>query len=515
MKQPTELTRRGFVGLAAGPWLITRSGAGSTQQAKTSGTPPNILLIMADQMTPFMTAPYGQRVARTPNLDRLARNGTVLENAYCNSPLCVPSRTSMFTGRLPAPIESYDNASEFAARRPTFVHYLRRAGYRTAVAGKCHFIGPDQLHGFDERLTPCIFPADMTMLPDWRRGPVYNKGTSIQSMLRMLGPSKTTRQIEFDENVFQRSMARLREYGLGKREQPLFLNVSFTQPHDPFTTTQEFLDLYKDAAIPMPADYGDIRRLSPTYEWFIIHHGLDKETLPPEKIREARRNYLGMISWVDDKVGRILDELARLGMHRDTVVIFTSDHGEMLGEHGQWSKRLMLEWSSRVPLIVSGTDRVPAGKRVPAPVSLLDLFPTLAELAGSPVETQVDGRSLLPLLAGAEDGSRPEVVAEYLGEGPIEPIRMVRQGSHKYITVNGYAPQLFDLAKDPNETTNLAGNRQYAAFEKRLRARAEQDWDGPALKRAVLASQRERAIIMSLREHGGRPRWDYEPPKPA
>ena len=122
--------------------------------------PPNIIFILVDQMTPFMTGPYGQKVAHTPNLDRLARSGSVFENAYCNSPLCVPSRTSMFSGRLPATIGTYDNASEFEAHVPTFVHYLRRAGYLTAVAGKTHFIGPDQLHGFEERLTPCIFPAD-------------------------------------------------------------------------------------------------------------------------------------------------------------------------------------------------------------------------------------------------------------------------------------------------------------------------------------------------------------------
>ncbi|MGH9662996.1 MAG: sulfatase-like hydrolase/transferase, partial [Bryobacteraceae bacterium] len=130
---------------------------------------------MADQMTPFMTGPYGQRAARTPNLDRLARAGTVFEHAYCNSPLCVPSRTSMFAGRHVSKIGAFDNASEFRAELPTWNHYLRDAGYRTAVSGKCHFIGPDQLRGFDERLTDCVFPANFSMLPDWRRGAYLNK----------------------------------------------------------------------------------------------------------------------------------------------------------------------------------------------------------------------------------------------------------------------------------------------------------------------------------------------------
>jgi len=506
------MTRRGFMELPAGVLAATGSSTAAQPEGsagRASGL-PNILFIMADQMTPFMTSPYGQRIARTPHLARLAANGTLFENAYCNSPLCVPSRTSMFTGRLPAAVQSYDNASEFAAHRPTLMHYLRRAGYRTAVVGKCHFIGPDQLHGFEERLTPCIFPADFSMLPDWRLGPVYNKGTSVQAMLRMLGPSKWNRQLAFDQMVFDRAMERLRQHALPGQKQPLFLNISFTQPHDPFTTTQDFLDLYKDADIPLPKDYGDIRRLSPTYEWFIIHHGLDKEKLPDERVREARRNYLGMVSWIDDRVGQILSELERLGLAQNTVVIFTSDHGEMLGEHGQWSKRLMLEWSARVPLIVSGPGRIPAGKRIAAPVSLLDLFPTLAELAGAKVETPLDGRSLLPLLGGSQDGRDRAVICEYLGEGPIEPIRMVRFGSWKYITVNGYPPQFFDLHKDPEETVNLAGRPEYSSVETELRTRAERGWDGNALKQAVMASQQERAVVRSTRQFGTPPHWDYD-----
>ncbi|MCX6636778.1 MAG: sulfatase-like hydrolase/transferase, partial [Acidobacteria bacterium] len=291
------MTRRDFVQLPAAAPLATVGGAAQTRAPKTGG-PPNIVFILADQLTPFMTRPYGQKVAITPNLDRLAAGGALFESAYCNSPLCVPSRTSMFSGRLPAAVASYDNASEFPAHVPTFLHYLRRAGYRTVVAGKCHFIGPDQLHGFDERLTPCIFPSDFSMLPDWRLGPVYNKGTSVQSLLRALGPSKWNRQMGFDQMTFDRSVQCLRHHAIAGGGRPLFLNVSFTHPHDPFTTTQEFLDLYKDAEIPLPRDHGDIRKLSPTYEWFIIHHGLDKEKLADERIREARRNYLGMISWV-------------------------------------------------------------------------------------------------------------------------------------------------------------------------------------------------------------------------
>jgi choline-sulfatase len=500
------MTRREFTRLpVSGAAAATAFAA---QQPASQGRKglPNIIFVMADQMTPFMTGPYGQKIARTPNLDALARAGTVFENAYCNSPLCVPSRMSMFAGRLPSRIGAYDNASEFPCHSPTMMHYLRRAGYRTAVAGKTHFIGADQLHGFDDRLTPCIFPADFTMLPDWRKGPVYNRGTSIQSMLRALGPSKWNRQLAFDSMAFDRGLEYLDVHQLSKKDQPLFLNLSLTQPHDPFTSTKEFLDLYKNAHIPLPRDHGDIRRLSPTYEWFIIHHGLDKEKLSDERIREARRNYLAMISWVDDKLGQLMKELQRLGMDSNTILIFTSDHGEMMGEHGQWSKRLMLEWSSRIPLIMAGYGKIPAGKRVAAPVSLVDLFPTFMELAEVKTETPLDGRSLLPLLDGRDDGRERECIAEYLGEGTIEPVRMVRSGKMKCITVNGYPPQLFDLERDPEESTNLASAREYAAAETKIRKRADMDWDGSALKKDVIATQIERRLVQSA----GAPKWNFD-----
>jgi choline-sulfatase len=487
---------------------------GQAAEARTGTTkpPPNILFIMADQVTPFMLGPYGQKVAHTPNLDQLARTGTVFDSAYCPSPLCVPSRIGMFTGRWPLKSQGYDNASEFGAHIPTFVHYLKRAGYRTAAAGKCHFVGPEQKHGLDERLTPDIFPAGFSMLPDWQRGPVFNQGTSAEAQMRMLGPSQWTAQLGYDQMTFDRVMAWLREYSLRPQpREPFFLNVSFTQPHDPFTTTQEFLDLYKDAEIPLPQDYGDIRRLSPTYDWFEIHHGINRVKLTPDRIREARRNYLGMVSWVDDRIGKLLAELRRLELDQNVVVIFTSDHGEMLGEHHQWSKRLMLEWSCRVPLIVSAPGQLPEGKRVQAPVSLVDLFPTFADLAHTPLDTEVDGRSLLPLLTGAESGEERTVVAEYLGEGTIEPIRMIRRDQYKYITVNGYPPQLYDLHTDPNERVNVAGRAEYSAAEAQLRALAEKDWDGPALKKAVIQNQQDRKVVRSVKGDGITPNWNFKP----
>ena len=490
------MTRRTLMQLPAG--VAVRPAAASAAQASGGRRPPHILFILVDQMTPFMIGPYGQRAAITPNIDRLARSGVVFENAYCNAPLCVPSRMSMFAGRLPNAIESWDNASEFKAETPTMMHYLRRAGYHTAVSGKTHFIGPDQYHGFNERMTPCIYPTHFAFMHPWAKGAYWIQGTSIQVGLAKIGVSETNGQVVFDDLAFNGAMDKLRDHALRAKDQPLFLNVSFTQPHDPYCAPKKYLDLYRDVAIPMPRPYDDIRKLSPTYEWVRIVHGLDRETPSQEKVREARRCYLAMCSWLDTKVGLLLDELERLGMARDTMVVFGSDHGDMLGEKGQWFKRMYLEWSARVPLIVSFPGRVPAGKRVSSLVSLVDLMPTFAEAGGAPVSTPVDGRSLMPLMEGREDGRDREVIGDYCGEGVIEPVRMVRRGDYKYIAVNGHAPQLYDLKKDPAETVNVAGRREYAEAEKALRARAERGWDGPAIKRKVMASHADRDFLRGI-----------------
>ena len=175
------MTRRTLMQLPAAAAAAGPSPADVSQAvAQPAGRKPNILFLMVDQMTPFMIGPYGQKAAITPNLDRLARGGAVFDNAYCNAPLCVPSRASMFSGRLPSAIEAWDNASEFRADIPTIMHYLRAAGYQTAVSGKTHFIGPDQYHGFHERLTPCIYPTHFAFLHPWKKGAYWIPGTAIQ-----------------------------------------------------------------------------------------------------------------------------------------------------------------------------------------------------------------------------------------------------------------------------------------------------------------------------------------------
>jgi len=215
--------------------------------------PPNLLFIMADQLTAPALPFYGHPLVDTPHLSRLAADGVVFENAYCNFPLCAPSRYSMLSGRLPSRIDAFDNAAELPASVPTIAHYLRRLGYRTCLSGKMHFVGPDQLHGFEERLTTDIYPADFGWTPDWGAQEVaYSWSHHMQSVVEA-GTCRRSLQIDFDEETAYQAEQKLYDLARDSDERPFFLVASFTHPHDPFTCLPQHWDRYDDAAIDRPA----------------------------------------------------------------------------------------------------------------------------------------------------------------------------------------------------------------------------------------------------------------------
>ncbi|MCA3824197.1 MAG: choline-sulfatase, partial [Burkholderia sp.] len=218
---------------------------------------PNILILMADQLTPFALPAYGNRVARTPTLDRLAAQGVVFDAAYCASPLCAPSRFSLLTGKLPSGIGAYDNAAELPAQTLTFAHYLRAGGYRTMLSGKMHFCGPDQLHGFEERLTTDIYPADFGWVPDWDQPTERPSWYHNMSSVLEAGPCVRTNQLDFDDEVTFAAKQKLydvaRERAAGHDARPFCMVVSLTHPHDPYAITRDYWDRYNDDEIDMPA----------------------------------------------------------------------------------------------------------------------------------------------------------------------------------------------------------------------------------------------------------------------
>jgi choline-sulfatase len=477
---------------------------------------PNILLVMADQLAPQTLPAYGHRVVQTPHLSRLAAGAVVFDSAYCNFPICAPSRFSMLSGRLPHAIAAYDNASEFPAATPTLAHYLRHAGYRTILCGKMHFIGPDQLHGYEERLTTDIYPADFSWTPDWLKGPAYRPtGVSMRPVLEA-GPCVRSLQIDYDDEVEYRGTQKLYDLARNGGDAPFFLTVSFTHPHPPFVSSQRHWDLYRDADIDPPrVPPIAYEQLDEHSRWLHVAHAQDLYSVSDAQVLRARRAYYGMVSYVDEKIGRVLDVLAETGLADNTVVVFAGDHGEMLGERGMWFKQSFFEWSARVPLMVSAPGRF-APRRVAAHVSLVDLLPTFLDLAtdGQPPDwvAPIDGQSLLPLMTGEDAGTGREVVAEYSSEGVCAASRMVRQGRWKYIFTHGLPPMLFDLQADPDERVNLAGRPDVAADEQRLHARLVRDWDPPAVHARILASQRQRLFLAEVAAQApALPNWAYQP----
>ncbi len=267
----------------------------------------------------------------------------------------------MMSGQLNSKIGAYDNASEFPASVPTFAHHLRAAGYQTSLVGKMHFVGPDQLHGYEERLTTDIYPADFGWTPNWGDPDgrfdwwFHNMDSVVHA-----GIADVSNQLDYDDDVAHHAIRKLRDLARTTDDRPWMMTASFTHPHDPYVARQEFWDLYDHDAIPlptigaMPDDEHDphSRRLR-----HVI--AADVTEVTDEQIRTARHAYLANISYVDHHVGELLDVLERHGMADDTVVIFTADHGDMLGERGLWYKMSYFEHACRIPLIV----RAPGGSR--------------------------------------------------------------------------------------------------------------------------------------------------------
>ncbi|MHB1303857.1 MAG: choline-sulfatase [Acidiphilium sp.] len=471
---------------------------------------PNILIVMADQLGARALSAYGNKVTKTPNIDRLAEQGVVFENAYCNSPLCGPSRYVFMSGRLPSAIGAYDNACEFPATLPTFAHHLRAAGYRTILSGKMHFCGPDQMHGFEERLTTDIYPADFGWTPDWIDFATRPDWYHDMSSVRDAGLCVRTNQMDYDDEVVFAARRKLFDLAREDDGRPFCMVVSLTHPHDPFAMTAEYWNRYDHAAIDMPRHRPDPAAMDPHSLRLRHVSNMDNEPVTEANIRDARHAYYAAISFVDDQVGRLAETLADCGLAEQTVTMMTADHGELLGEHGLWYKMSFFEDACRIPLIVHAPSRFAPG-RVAAPVASVDILPTLVALAGGALDERLpcDGASIVGYLTGAGGGDA--AFGEYLGEGAIAPIVMIRRGPHKFIHCPADPDQLYDLAADPDELVNLAADPAHEALVTEFRAEVARRWNLPAIHQAVLASQARRRFIDAALRHGKYRPWDFQP----
>ncbi len=484
----------------------------SSKASPASTRQPNILLIQADQLTPMVLPAYGHPQVKAPHIQQLADTGVVFDNAYCNFPLCVPSRASMMSGRLANDIECWDNATEMPASIPTIAHYLRSVGYHTTLCGKMHFVGPDQVHGFNERITTDIYPSNFSWTPDWQEGETYRPTGINMSAVVDAGICTRSLQLDYDEMVEFNGIQKIHDLARFNDDKPFFLTVSFTHPHSPYITTEEYWNRYDHDDIDLPAVPAiPLEEQDEMSRWLHYAHAAEKHTITDDHIRNARHAYYGMTSYIDDKVGNLMKTLKATGLDENTVVIITSDHGEMLGERGMWYKQCFYEWSARVPFIVN-YPKAFAPRRVEENMSLVDLLPTLLDLAtdGNPPApvSPLDGNSLTPLMRGDNSNWDNAVISEYTGEGVNAPCRMLKRGDYKYIYTHGYPAQLFNLKSDPRELENLAGDAELKELEEAMKVEILNGWDPESITTRAIRTQQERFLIQ--RSTDGDPTWSYE-----
>lgn len=478
--------------------------------------PRHVLVIMSDQHHRDFMGVAGHPRVRTPHLDALAARGRWCSHAYCPFPLCGPSRASFMTGRQPQHTGVLANHTEFRGDMPTFAHGFGAAGYETVLSGRMHFVGLDQRHGFERRLIGDV-PASGYIAAGWALEAVLGELRDTPGMgLQGLTKSGAGRSgyLAYDEAVTATTTAYLRER---RDDRPLLLVVGYVMPHCPFVADPEDYALY-DGVVPLPtltdADLADQHPYTAAQR-----RRYGTSPLPdPATRRRVATAYHGMVTHLDRQVGQVLAALADAGMADQTLVLYTSDHGEQLGEHGCWWKSTFYNGSIGVPLVAAGPGIAPAPAPITANVSLTDIGPTLLELAGLEPLPDVDGRSVAGLLQGRGVDGPDRVYGEYVDSPgqPGTPQRMVKDGPWKYVYYHGQPPQLFH-DDDPGESVDHARDPAQAERLAAMRALALDGWDPEAvaalhaerLRQATLVGRWGRAAVAKLELD---PPWFDAPP---
>ncbi|MDE2920695.1 MAG: sulfatase-like hydrolase/transferase [Chloroflexota bacterium] len=454
--------------------------------------PLNLLLITSDQHRRSAAGCYGHSLAHTPNLDGLADRGVRFDAAYCNFPICVPSRASLATGRYAHELGVWDNAAPYTGQRPSWGHRLVERGHPVTTIGKLHFRRPDDDTGFPDQRIPMHVKEGVgdlygSLRPDVPRQRNYLNtaaNPSVGESEYMRYDAATTRQaIDWLATDAQRHTS------------PWCLWVSYTLPHSPFVASAEDIARYPLEDMELPINFRSADWPRHPHTDYIREQRIQSpdEELDETLVRRTIATYLAMCTYLDRQIGSVLEALNQLGLGSTTRVIYTSDHGEMLGDHGMWGKNLMYEGASAVPFLMAGPDIAP-GRVVPQPVSLVDLFPTIVEGVGAPLADQdadLSGMSLWPAAHGDPLPDRT-VFAEYHASGCREAMYMLRDGTHKYVHHVGDPPQLFDLSADPDETRDLATDPKSGLLLERFERHLRTVVDPEAVDRAAKADQARR-----------------------
>ncbi|MEO1018269.1 MAG: sulfatase-like hydrolase/transferase [Pseudomonadota bacterium] len=452
---------------------------------------PNLLFIFSDQHAQRVARCYGDPFEATPNLDRLAERGVVFDRAYCPSPICLPSRMAMLTGRHPCRLRCWNNNDVLASDQPTWAHALGAAGYRPELIGRMHFTGPDQLHGFVERRV-----GDHNS--NWLGGEGLDhgpfRGTAGPDAISIVrsGPGRAAYEIK-DEQTAQAAVERLAELGdarAGGNTAPFCLTVGLMLPHPPYVVNTEDYDFFPEStgepSISAMAETDYHPRLQ---EWRRKTGAVD---LNDADERRARRAYYGLVRKMDRMIGEILTALDTHGLTENTIVIYASDHGDHIGDRGLWWKHTFYDESVKVPLIMSWPNVLPQGERRQQIVNLTDLAATLVEACNAPPLPAIDGCSFLGVAQNEHTPWINETFSEYctdksfaFSDDRYARERMLLRDNYKYIYYHDFPAQLFDLQQDPGEHHDLGQDPAYASVRETLRAATLADWDPDAILLAL------------------------------
>jgi choline-sulfatase len=436
-------------------WKALAGASAAIRNATAAARGHNVLFLMSDEHSPHVAGWLGNKVVRTPALDALAARGAAFPSAYCQNPICVPSRASLLTGRMPWKVGVFGNTPGcLDASVPTLADVFRRAGYVAGWMGKTHwggtpaFVTPKRGKEVDEALAR---RADRSRLP--QDAAIADYPVSA----------------EFDTITKNQALRFLEE----NRDKPFFAGVSFRKPHFPFLVQEKYFRMYEGRVEAPRVTRKMIDELPPVSKEEREKYGF--AGLTEAQIRKALAMYYGMVTYIDDQVGEILGKLDALGLRDNTIILYTADHGEMGGEHGLWYKNSFYEASARIPHVWSFPKELPRGVRIEAPVMNMDIFPTLCDLCGLPKPDGLEGRSLAPLMKGTEKGDDRSALSENFRGAAAG--RMIRTGPWKYCYYRDGCEQLFDLRADPEEAVNLVRDPRRKELVASLQSRALRDWD--------------------------------------
>jgi choline-sulfatase len=417
--------------------------------------PYNVLVLMCDEHNPHIMGCAGDPLVKTPTFDALAASGVRFTAAYCQNPICVPSRVSLISGRMPCHLNTFGNtANQKYEGITTLADVFTKAGYRAVWFGKTHWGDPrfqkaGNANG-DRKAAEAAQDETLSRLPQESKVSDWPVEKNLEHLT-------TNEALTFLDNI---------------KDQKFFLGVSLVKPHFPFTIQQQYYDMYQGKVTP-PRDSPELIAALPTIskKERLVYNFAEASR---EDILRTKAMYYGMVTYVDEELGRILKKLDDLGLREKTIILYTADHGEMLGDHGIWYKNSFFDGSATIPFIWSFPKALPRGKVVNTPAMNMDVFPTLCELCDLPKPAGLEGSSLLPVLQGTKDGADRQALSENYRRDFAG--RMIRTGKWKYFFYTNGEEFLFDLQTDPGEEHNLIKDPALRQMADELKQRATVDW---------------------------------------